>query len=658
MYLGKADVNAYDKGVEREFLVSNGMGSYGSSTVVGANTRREHGLLVVRPHDSEQHTVLISKLEETLYTNNKKYQLSTNRYKDLIYPDGYRYVQEYQGTPFPSVLFVIHSIFLKKSIFMPQNGTCTVVKYELVASPEQIFMDVRPLFAHRSATDAPCAEQPQYESSQTPEGVVNVKGRGYMSHVSFAGASDSLKWSNKPLWFENLIYERDGMPDNPSLDCLWSPGFGSIGMKEGDVVYVVLSEEPIAYAVDDLKALEKETTDRLDSFIKQVAVNTKHTVLQDMVQGSCHLVADNRGSAPAIFSGFPSVEQRARDTFISLPGLTLATGRAEVARGILANWLEKAVSCENIMPASIDNQGVPKLGDIDAGLWFLYAADKYSSEVSMDFAKENAPAIRSLLEKYKEEDAQLGVVMDADSKLIKFFNRDNTKHWMSGDVSGEPLVERRGYLVEMSALWYNALKFVQSVADATGDSAAATEYEALAEEVAASFVRTFWNEEEKYLYDWVDPTDGERDDAIRPNAIFAVSLPHPVVADDEKGKQIFATCWNELYTTYGLRTLDPHHDKFKGRAEGRPDQKKKARLRGMAWPWLLGHFTTAYMRFYPEKKEMGWSFLRPFSSHLRRGCLGGVAEYFDGMMPYRPNGDVLAAISQGELLRVMHENLA
>ncbi|MDR1377355.1 MAG: amylo-alpha-1,6-glucosidase, partial [Synergistaceae bacterium] len=161
----------------------------------------------------------------------------------------------------------------------------------------------------------------------------------------------------------------------------------------------------------------------------------------------------------------------------------------------------------------------------------------------------------------------------------------------------------------------------------------------------------------EYLYDWVDPSDGRRDELIRPNAIFAVSLPCAVLPD-EMGRSVFATCWNQLYTTYGLRTLDPHNEKFKGRAEGRPDQKKKARLRGMAWPWLLGQFITAYMRFNPDDADMGWRFVRPFTSHLRRGCLGGVAEYFDGVMPYMPNGDVLSAVSIGELLRVMHEDLA
>ncbi len=658
MYLGKADVNTYDKGVEREFLVSNGSGNYGSSTVVGANTRREHGLLVARTEGAAQHTVLVSKIEETLYAHNKKYQLSTNRYKDLIYPDGYRYLQEYQGTPIPSMLFVIHSIFLKKSIFMPQNGTCTIVKYELVASPEPLCMDLRPLFAHRINNDiSDGGEKATFGSESSPEGVISVNGRDRISHVSFtSGASETAKWSAKPLWFENIIYERDGLPDKPVVDALWSPGFGSVCLKQGESVYIVLSEEPIAYSLDDIRALEKETIDRLGAFVARAAVPKEYSVVRDMIQSSYHLVADNKGTSPAIFSGFPSVEQRARDTFIALPGLTLATGRLELAWDILDKWLGVATAGGDVMPGSIDYAGKPVFDEIDAGLWFLYAVDKYSAAVGYENAVKKADELAALVEKYMEGSETLGVVMDDHTKMLKYFKRDTTRHWMSGDAGGEPLVDRKGYLVEVCALWYNALCVMQKIAELAGKKDAADRYCQFSEACRKSFAETFWNEKDKYLFDWVDPAMGEKDDAIRPNAILSVSLPNPVL-DAEPGRQVFATCWNELYTTYGLRTLDPHHEKFKGRAEGRPDQKKKARLRGMAWPWLLGQFISTYLRYNPEPLDIGWSFIRPFASHLRRGCLGGVAEYFDGVMPYRPNGDVLSAVSLGELLRVLHENL-
>ncbi|MDR3320826.1 MAG: amylo-alpha-1,6-glucosidase [Synergistaceae bacterium] len=660
MYLGKADVNTYDKGVEREFLVSNGTGSYGSSTVVGANTRSEHGLLVVRAQNSAQHTVLASKLEETLYAHNKKYQLSTNRYKDLIYPDGYRYLQEYQGTPFPSMLFVIHSIFLKKSIFMPQGGSSTIIKYELIASPATVCMDIRPLFAHRANNEIPqTLEKAVFESSPAA-GSIGVRGRGFISHVSFTTADDAsqAKWSDKPLWFENVIYEKDERLDGQSVDCLWSPGFGTINMNEGDVVYVVFSEEPVSYTKTEIEALERETVDRIGEFVRQVSIESNYSSVQDMIQSSCHLVAETKGAAPTIFSGFPSVEQRARDTFIALPGLTLVTGRAKTASGILENWLAFANEHQGHVPASIDHNGDPAFGDIDAGLWFLYAADKYfsCSQDGRDFARANHEGLKAVLEGYTKGLGDLGAAMDSDSKLMKYFSGSGTRHWMSGDAGGEPLVDRRGCLVEVNALWYNALSFMKKASDAAGDSESSDRYAQLASECRESFLKTFWNERKNYLFDWVDPENGKGDDTIRPNALLAVSLPHPVLPDD-KGRLVLATTWNELYTTYGLRTLDPRHEKFKGRAEGRPDQKKKARLRGMAWPWMLGQFISAYMRYNPDSYEIGWSFIRPFTSHLRRGCLGGVAEYFDGMMPYMPNGDVLSAISLGELLRAIHDDL-
>ncbi|MDR3355452.1 MAG: amylo-alpha-1,6-glucosidase [Synergistaceae bacterium] len=660
MYLGKADVNTYEKGVEREFLVSNGAGSYGFTTVAGANTRYEHGLLVVRPKGSEMHTVLVSKIEETVYANNKKYQLSTNRYRDLVYPDGYRYIQEYKGTPFPTALFVVHSIFLKKSTFMPQNTTssCTVIKYELAASPKPITVDVRPLFAHRTADSvSPADDGSVFESSVSSGGSVRIDGRGSSSFVSFTKDLDGVEWSSKPLWFENLIYEKSDVSDKSILDRLWSPGFGTFSLSQGETAYVILSDSPVSYSVDDLQEIEKETSNLFGALARQVSTDNRNSVIQDLVQSSYHLIADSKSSAPAVLSGFPSVEQRARDTFIALPGLTLATGRSGVALGILESWLQRAKSADMVMPSVIDHRGTAEARDVDAGLWFLYAAEKYTAGCGDDFARKHYDDFAAIIEKYLDGNGIPHVTTDKETKLVKITRGEKARDWMFGDVDGEPLVKRNGYLVEVNALWHNALYFMRGVAKSTGDNASADRYHALVSEVKESFARVFWNESKGYLFDWVDPGTGERDEIIRPNAILAVSLPHPAL-QEEKGRAVFATCWNELYTTYGLRTLDPHHEKFKGRAEGRHDQRKKARLRGMAWPWLLGHFITAFMRYNPGSYEMGWSFIRPFSSHLRRGCLGGAAEYFDGTMPYNPSGDVISAVSQGELLRVISEDLA
>ncbi|MDO5115974.1 MAG: amylo-alpha-1,6-glucosidase [Synergistaceae bacterium] len=654
MYLGKADVNTYDKGAGREFLISNGRGSYGFSTVIGANTRREHGLLVVRPEDKSQHSVLVSKIEETIFDQNKKYQLSTNRYKDLVYPDGYRYLQECQGNPFPSMLFVIHSILLKKSIFMPNGKECTVIKYELLAAPDKIRLDLRPLVAHRSSGSVcPDSRGNDFSVSSDSAHSISISGRSHTSCVSVTAGT----WSLKPLWFENLIYEHDDRPDSSSVDHLWSPGFISNELSEGDVVYVVLSQSPLNYSLKELADMEKEASDRFENILEQANLPALSSAEQDMIAASYHLVDDRPESVAPIYTGYPSVGTNARDSFISLPGLLIATGREAVAAKTLGYWLELAENNGWVMPDKLDSESGIKFGGADNGLWFVYAADKYlsHSDGKDAFRAELARAVREITLKYLSGIPELDLVCDPNM-LLKLTSDNPARHWMGALAGEEQVVERKGYLVEINALWYNALRVAAKCAAEFDGAEGEKKFSEAAEKCAKAFRDAFWSFDMNGLYDCVDPETFKNDASIRPNQILAVSLPYSPL-QPEMAQKVVRLCWNELYTTYGLRTLNPRHDKFKGRSEGRADQRLKARYRGMAWTWLLGQFITAYLKLSPSRRDLGWVFIRPFNSHLRHGCLGGVAELFDGMMPYRPHGDVLSAISLGELLRVLHENL-
>ncbi|MBQ9882060.1 MAG: glycogen debranching enzyme N-terminal domain-containing protein [Synergistes sp.] len=654
MYLGKADVNTYDKGAGREFLVSNGRGGYGFSTVIGANTRREHGLLVLRPENEKQHSVLVSKIEETVFDNNKKYQLSTNRYKDLVYPDGYRYLQEYQGNPFPSMLFVIHSILLKKSIFMPHGKECTVVKYELLAAPGKIRLDLRPLFAHRKNNEV-CLEAGRDAFSVSSENGLGicVNGRG---HVSCCTATAGT-WALKPLWFENLIYEQDD-GDGTSVDHLWSPGVVSNEMSEGDAVYIILSDKPETYTVKELLEIEEEEAKRFEDILEQANIPALSSAEQDMIASSYHLVDDRSESIAPIYTGYPSVAARSCDTFISLPGLLLATGREKTAAKTLKYWAAAAERCGWVMPESLQDEEKPEYGRIDCGLWFVYAADKYLSHHTEADPRDREKLLKAL---FAVTDRYLSGIEELDVKcggnmLLVMTGTNPARYWMNTRAGDEVVVQRRGCLVEVNALWYNALKCAEKYAKKYADVASADKYAKAAEKCGKSFCDTFWSFDMNGLYDFVDPETFTGDGAIRPNQILAVSLPFSPL-QPEAAQSVIRLCWNTLYTTYGLRTLDPRHDKFKGRWEGRSDQREKARFRGMAWPWLLGEFITAYLKYNPKRKDLGWAFIRPFNSHMRHGCLCGVAQLFDGIMPYRPHGDVLSAISLGELLRVLHENL-
>lgn len=654
MYLGKADVNTYDKGAGREFLVSNGRGSYGFSTISGANTRREHGLLVVRPEGETQHAVLVSKIEETIFDQNKKkYQLSTNRYKDLVYPDGYRYVQEYQGNPFPSILFVVHSILLKKSFFMPQGKACTIVKYELLASPSKIRLDLRPLFAHRKNSEVKSdLERQSFCVISQEEGRLGVWGREHTSYCSATSGS----WMLKPLWFENLIYEQDDRADMQTVDHVWSPGYVTQEIIQGDVVYVVLSGTPQSYTMEELAAMEKEAAGRFENILEQARIPALSSAEQDMIFSSYHLIDDRHDPVPPIYSGYPSVDFRARDTFVALPGLTLATGREAVAERALAYWLDICKKNDWVMPGRIAPDGNSVFEGADVGLWFIYAADKYLTHMGAENKNDELwNAINAILDRYTNEIQEIDTLLD-DNGLIRLTTDNPIRHWMNSFVGQEAIVRRKGYLVEINALWYNALCAAEKYAEVYGDKTLAKKYKDMVAKAEKSFVGLFWSVNLNCLCDWIDAKSMERENAIRPNQILAVSLPYSPLKK-EMAEKVIRICWDELYTTYGLRTLDPRHDKFKGRAEGRLDQRMKARFRGMAWPWLLGQFITAYLRYNPKRTDLGWVFMRPFNSHLRHGCLGGIAELFDGTMPYRPHGDVLSAMSLGELLRVLHEDL-
>jgi predicted glycogen debranching enzyme len=649
MYLGKVDVNTYEKGVGREYLVSNGRGSYGFSTVAGANTRREHGLLVVRPQDCAQHRVLVSKLEETLFTRGKKYQISTNRYRDVIYPDGFRYIQEFHSNPLPSILFVLHSLLMRKTVFMPEGKDACIVKYELLASPERVQLETRPLFAHRLYTDV-CSKAPvdAFKADTAQNGIL-VNGRGMSSFLSFPKG----EWHPKALWHEHVLYENDEVSGQSTED-LWSPGTLSIELEEGETAYVVLSTEPFHPSVEQIEEFEKAAIASQQSRFGKIEPAGQSSAVRDLTRTALHLFASGNDRGSVLFSGYPSLSEKARDTFIALPGLTLSMGRYRDAAEILERWLNMAKLNDAVMPSEIDpSTGHALLKAADAGLWFLYALDKLTEKTgSLEFAENNWEILVELVSRYESGIRVLDLHCEDD--LLVLGTPDPERHWMEGTANGDPVVSRQGKLVEFNALWYNALRAMERFAEGVGLSNESESYARKADRVRDAFVKTFWNAEGGYLYDFVN---GDRKDSVvRPNQILAVSLPSSPLPP-EIGRSVVETCWNELVTTYGLRTLDPHHDKYKGRFEGRQDQKAKARYRGMAWPWLLGQFVTAYMRYNPKRSDIAWCFIRPFTAHLRQGCLGGIAEVFDGSMPYLPHGDVLSAASMGEILRVMEEDL-
>lgn len=652
MYLGKSDVNTFEKGTTREILATNGRRGYAFTTVIGVNTRREHGLLVVPPEGNGEHQVLVSKLDETVVAGGRRFLLSTNQYRDMVYPDGFRYIQEYSAHPLPSILFVIHSVFIRKTIFMVPDHPQTVIKYEILSSPERIQIELRPLLAHRQR-DFPGESQAGevFSVQETENRVLAIEGRGARTFLGTTAGD----WFLKELWFEGLLYGGNTLHDHDTED-LWSPGYLTLDAEAGESVFVVLSNTPLTEEVTEAlcRQWERDAASPYGRGFPRTDQDFPLAAARELAHTATSLVMPGGPSGPpAILSGYPSVRERARDTFIALPGLTLASGRTGIAGAVLDRWLQIAERCGGIMPGEILPDGTPIFGPVDAGLWFFYALDKYCHHVgSFDKIRLHWNALKVLAERYTVGIPALDVACDQDGFLF-ITSVNPIRHWMSGIVAGEPVVSRRGALVEVNALWYNALRALEHFADIVEDSMGAKIFGQQADRIRTVFTKKFLYPSGGYLYDWIDGE--ERDEAIRPNQILAISLPSSPL-EPEVGRSVLEICWNELYTTYGLRTLDAHAGKYKGRSEGRWDQRRKAWYRGMAWPWLLGQFVSAFLRYNPDRGDMGAVFLRPFSALGRSGGLGSVAELFDGSMPYEPHGDVVSAISVGEILRVLDED--
>lgn len=651
MYLGKHDLNSYEKGIENEYLISNRSWEFSSGSILGANTRKEHGLLVSSKNKCGDGFIYISKTDEIVAVGSKKYNLSTNKYRDSVYPDGYRYLQEFYANPFPVFTYVLHSAIIKKTLFMTPKLRGVVCKYEIISSPSDISFFIRPLMAHRSIKTTQTSENfKNFKCEATDKESVVVIGNEEKTYLNIKNSS----WANSPMIYDNIVYEKAEKDGMAFLDCFWSPGVFEVNAKEGDVFFFVASMDPLVIAFEGIKQLENKSKIYINEHCPAINKKPLNEMTKGLFLSALNLVlSDLDKDLPSVLTGYPSLRETAFSTFVALPGLLLSTERYDVADKLLDKWITLTRDNDGVVPANVE----PGFSDVpsgDSGLWMIYALGKYIDRIgSFDKVKLHWQDLCHIMSHFFEKCDKIGLYQDS-SGLIALTDNGLRSDWMSERHEGGFIVNRDGFFVETNALFFNALKVMEYFSLELKDKSAYEEYKDNANLVLNSYRKYFWNDHKNCLFDWV--TSSERGDEIRPNQILAVSLPYTPL-EPEKGRAVVKTCWDFLYTTFGLRTLDPKDEKFKGRFEGHADQRQKARFRGMAWPWLLTHFITAFMRYYPQKSDIALMFTRPFASHLVHGCLGGVAEVFDGAMPYDPHGDFLSALSVGEILRVLDEDL-
>jgi predicted glycogen debranching enzyme len=640
--------------LRREWLETNGLGGFASSTIVGLNTRRYHGLLVAATKPPVGRMVLLSKIEETLWIDGKRFDLSANRYPGVIHPQGFHYLKQFRLDPFPVFTYEVEGIEIEKSVFMIHGENSSVIHYELRKNnrpevPKNLRLEIRPLIAfrdyhgttHENSVINPAVQERSGSASVTP----------YHGLPSLHLAHNAIKLRKTGDWYCNFEYDAER---ERGLDCsedLFNPFALCFDLRLRRQASIIASTE------------QRDVTQAVEYRREEITRRRKALVASPIEDGFAESLAAasdqylvSRGTEKTVIAGYHWFGDWGRDTMIALPGLTLPTGRYDVARSILQTFAKHVD--QGMLPNRFPEAGeTPEYNTVDATLWFFEASRAYLAYTNdLEFVRDELYPIFADIISWHARGTRYGIKVDP-SGLLASGELGVQLTWMDAKVGDWVVTPRRGRPVEVQALWYNALCIMEDLATKFGDQAARKRYRHMAAVAQWSFNRLFWNEKLSCLYDVVN--GGPPDPSIRPNQIFAVSLPHSMLPR-ERARSIVEKVEEHLLTPFGLRSLAPSDPQYRGRYTGGPLDRDGAYHRGTVWAWLLGPFITAYIKVNggsEEARRQAQAWLSPLESHLAEAGLGHISEIFEGDAPHRPCGCIAQAWSVAEILRVYVEDV-
>jgi predicted glycogen debranching enzyme len=661
----------YAAASSREWLEADGHGSYASSSMCGANTRRYHGLLVAAVQPPAERYVLLSKIEATLVVNGARYELSTNQYPGALHPRGFEHLRAFSLSPFPVWTFAAGGVTLTCALFVPRaetgEGTSVALIYEVTEAPADavIELEARPLMAFRhyhSLGHENGAFNGNYEAQLTEEGSeanLRLRVKPYEHLPALELHSNAREFAPEGFWYRSFEYLEElkrGFDYHEDLYCYGALRFAlnaAGGRAFIGATTAALAAPLTLAAVDVLRATETARRAALQTGTKDEAVAL-------LVDAADKFIIRRAGAGRSVIAGYHWFADWGRDTFIALPGLMLSTRRYDDARATLHAFLDYI--SEGMIPNRfLDNPGAneeAEYNNVDGTLWFFLAAYNYAvSSGDYDFIAEQIYDRLVEIVEWHLRGTRYQIKVDEADGLLYAGEDGWALTWMDARVDGFIPTQRKGKCVEVNALWHAALRVMEHFATKLRRRIEADRYSEMAGRVAKSFNKGFWNAKAKCLYDVVDGE--QRDGAIRPNQIFAVSLPFELLPTT-KARAVVRIVEQKLLTPYGLRTLAPDDPHYAGRYEGDGRARDAVYHQGTVWPFLLGHYVTAYLRAYGRTARTLTKMQRevePLRRHLREAGLGMISEIFDGDAPHTSRGCIGQAWSVGEALRVMVDEL-
>jgi predicted glycogen debranching enzyme len=651
MSFGKEVCGNLEAGSRREWLETNGIGGFASGTINGSNTRRYHGLLIAATKPPVGRVVLLSKLEETLICDGRTFELGTNRYPGVIHPQGFRYLKQFRLDPFPVFTFQVEGVEIEKRVFMVQGENTTVAEYSIVEirDASDVQLELRPLIAFRDYHSLTHENTSINQEVKERPGLVSVSP--YIGLPELYLANNASKVEAAGDWYRRFEYQAERERGLDFVEDLFNPCVLRFSLNSQSKATVVASTEE-----HNAKAAEQYR----DSEISRRRANARCSPVENDFVKALTAAADHyivsRDDQKTVIAGYHWFSDWGRDTMIALPGLTLPTGRYDAARGILRAFAQHVD--HGMLPNRFPDAGeTPEYNTVDATLWFFEAVRAFLAYTGdLEFIQKHLYGVLSEIVAWHVRGTRFGISQDPTG-LLSSGEPGVQLTWMDAKVGDWVVTPRHGKPVEIQALWYNALCILEDIAARLGDAPARQRYKSMAALTKSSFNREMWNEAGGYLFDVV--TEGKPDSSIRPNQIFAVSLPHSMLTP-KRAKQVVSIVQQHLLTPYGLRTLAPSDPRYHGQYTGDAVSRDGAYHQGTVWPWLIGPFITAYVKVNggsESARRQAERWLIPLKDHLEEAGLGHISEIFDGDAPHRPVGCIAQAWSVAEVLRAAVEDI-
>jgi len=676
IHLGQRALSNFNEAIRREWLVTNGIGGYASSTILGINTRKYHGLLVAALNPPVDRWVLLTKLDEEIRIGNEAYLFGSNEFKhDIINPEGYRFLLDFSLNLLPTYRYAVHGVRLQKTIFMPHRKNVTIVTYEVFnPNEEKASVRVSPLINSRHFHNVTDKDSLAWNFIQKPSKQEIIIQPSVPLSTLIISSSNGGFFVEESRWIEEIYFRVDASRGESCLDDYFRPGWFefSVAPKKKKKIYVLAAADrnekeaknlfsSIHKGLENIEALYGQELERRKDLLtkfqeRYVDLEIKDWLKWLILATDSFIVNRKSTDKKTVIAGYHWFEDWGRDSLISLPGLTLVTGRFEDAREVLLTFKHY---CRN---GIIPNRFPDRVGDtpiyntVDATLWFFNAILQYIKYTG-DFnfvQRELWDTLKSIIENHIQGTVY-GIHMEDDGLIA----HGPQLTWMDATANDQFVTPRDGKAVEIQALWYNALKTMELLAKRFEQKEEQEKYSSMAENAAKSFTDKFWNPEKCFLFDVVHGK--QIDSSLRPNQVLAAALDFSML-DREKREKIVEIVWKKLWGTYGLKTLPDDDSRYVGEYVGDWNRRGNAYHNGTVWAWLIGPFTTAFLK--AKNHDEYWrnfafkNFLQPlFQEEISKAGLGAISEIFDGNQPHSPKGCIAQAWSVAEPLRAFVEDV-